>query len=139
MTNESTRPALEQKVFDAETFRTWQSELNEFIELTQQRLQTLSQSCSQCRREQETFSPEVRETPTHCETARSTQFDGDPPSAAINETNPPAEQPTAPATVAPATVAPATVAPANDFADEDPLERLNAIKRRLASQMQSAS
>ena len=72
MTNESTRPASEPTVLDAETFRAWQSELNEFIELTRQRLQTISQSCSQCRREQETFSQEVRELPTHCETVEST-------------------------------------------------------------------
>ena len=129
MTNESTRPASEPTVLDAETFRAWQSELNEFIELTRQRLQTISQSCSQLRREQEAFSQEVREAPTLCETAQSMPFDSDPPTAAIEETEPPAEQPTEPV----------TISPANDVADEDPLERLNAIKLRLASQMQSAS
>ena len=129
MTNEIARPALEQKLLDAETFQAWQSELNEFIERTQQRLQSLSQSCSECRREQETFSQEVREPATHCETAQSTQFDGDPPTAAIEEMEPPAELPSEPV----------TVSPTNDGADEDPLERLNAIKRRLASQMQNAS
>ena len=129
MTSESTRPAFEQKVFDAETFQAWQSELNQFIELTQHRLQTLSQSCSQLQREQETFSEDVPGPVTHSETAESTQFDAGPPTATIEEPEPTAEQPTAPV----------TISPADDVADEDPLERLNAIKRRLASQMQNAS
>ena len=129
MTNESTRSAFEQKVFDAEIFRAWQSELNEFMELTQHRLQTLSQSCSQCQREQETVSQEVREPQTSCETAPSPQFDGDPPTAAIEELETPAEPPTEPV----------TISPASDAADEDPLERLNAIKRRLESQMQKTT
>ncbi len=117
-------PVLEQTVLDVETFQVWKSELNDFIAVTRNRLQSLSQSLSQ---PVQTISQDNREIGTQSETIASTATDSDLSPRIVVQIDPPAEQPSDPG----------SDSLENAVVDEDPMQRLNAIKLRLARQMQN--
>ncbi len=115
---------------DAETFAAWQSELNGFLAVTRNRLQSLSQSLSQCPPGQQPNSHDSCQIVTQSESAVSTPMNSGMASTIVNDCKPPAEQRTATSDDTPTN---------DDDSDSDPIERLNVIKRRLANQMRNVS
>lgn len=123
-----TAQAPEQTVLDATTFQSWQAELEDFVAVTHNRLQSLSEQLSRGQRVQ-SIGQDNREIVPHSETTSSTATDCDPSPELADKSQPPVHLPSESE----------ADSPANDVVDDDPMERLNAIKRRLANQMQNAS
>ncbi|MCG8653486.1 MAG: hypothetical protein MI861_26850 [Pirellulales bacterium] len=154
---ENSGGTLEKAVLDSEVFQQWQTELNDFLGQTQQRLHLLSQAVALCQQRpsrpslpaavetnrtaetnraaatepvvQATGPPAEPETPGHAEQSDSPPADA--AGRADDASPPPAAGPLPP---------PADDAPSNTHSfseDDDALQRLSAIKARLAKQMKN--
>lgn len=133
--NEDAASSLKQSVIASDAFQAWQSELQDFVIETHDRLHLLCQSLAQARVVQASQSDALEMA------AQEMAVQGE--TAALSTAN---EEETTPEVAVPPEVqveAPQDDVVADrsvsDFDDHDPIERLNAIKRRLAIQMENAS
>ena len=130
--------SLKQKVMDSAALQAWQSELKEFVAATHDRLHSLSETLSQVQQlsQIQRMQSSTQDNPPSAppsEVAASPQSEADFAAEVVESVE--RDQP--PTCESLAQITPAT--DASDTTDDDPMERLNAIKRRLANQMQNAS
>ena len=120
-------PLLTQTVIDAESFQVCRSELQDFVAEARNRLASISEAIAQAQgAEPAHHQPEQTQIPSEPEPAPIQV------QAVCEEPQQPEQQFTPPEDFV-------IDSPACDTDDDDPIERLNAIKRRLADQMQNAS
>ena len=122
--------ALQQTVLDSEAFFAWRSELQDFAAETHQRLQSLLQSLAKAQQENvPAINQGTQQMHSDSVIDAVTTADEDPASQTADQAEQTVTEPDEPT----------TNPPVSDVVEGDPIERLDAIKRRLASQMQNAS
>lgn len=133
---EDAEQGTEQVVLETETFLALQSELRDFTSQTMHRLQSLSQSLKQYQQTQQSFGQDTGQRVEQDETDGLTPINGEKATINVDDTKPLPEPPTSSVNESPANETPEKKLPAND-GDVDPMERLNAVKRRLEQRVQS--
>ena len=124
----SSLPSDEQvrsRTLNIETFQQWTSELDEFVTETRLRLKVLSQSVTGYQSQRPSDSQGTSVDPGLPETHSIRASEAEPITAGSNESETPAARPQGSSTAL------------DDVSD--PMERLNAIKMRLARQIDNAS